>query len=62
MMIKRAAIIGLGTMGRGIAARLARGGLKVRAYDISHAADERARQGERARKLVAVRRSLESQE
>lgn len=43
MMIKRAAIIGLGTMGPGIAARLARGGLEVRAHDISQAALERAR-------------------
>jgi 5-formyl-3-hydroxy-2-methylpyridine 4-carboxylic acid 5-dehydrogenase len=33
-MIKRAALIGLGTMGPGIAARLARGGLEVRAYDV----------------------------
>jgi 5-formyl-3-hydroxy-2-methylpyridine 4-carboxylic acid 5-dehydrogenase len=43
MMIKRAALIGLGTMGPGIAARLARGGLNVTAHDISHAAIERAR-------------------
>ena len=43
MMIKRAALIGLGTMGPGIAARLARGGLEVRAHDISRAAVERAR-------------------
>ena len=43
MMIKRAALIGLGTMGPGIAARLARGGLEVRAHDISQAAVERAR-------------------
>jgi 3-hydroxybutyryl-CoA dehydrogenase/5-formyl-3-hydroxy-2-methylpyridine 4-carboxylate dehydrogenase len=43
MMIKRVALIGLGTMGPGIAARLSRGGLEVAAYDISEAAIERAR-------------------
>jgi 5-formyl-3-hydroxy-2-methylpyridine 4-carboxylate dehydrogenase len=43
MMIKRAALIGLGTMGPGIAARLSRGGLDVAAYDVSDAAVERAR-------------------
>ncbi|NGN41414.1 3-hydroxyacyl-CoA dehydrogenase family protein [Mesorhizobium sp. CGMCC 1.15528] len=42
-MIKRVALIGLGTMGPGIAARLSRGGLEVAAYDISEAAIERAR-------------------
>ncbi|AZO01498.1 3-hydroxyacyl-CoA dehydrogenase family protein [Mesorhizobium sp. M9A.F.Ca.ET.002.03.1.2] len=42
-MIKRAALIGLGTMGPGIAARLSRGGLDVAAYDVSDAAVERAR-------------------
>ncbi len=41
-MIKRVALIGLGTMGPGIAARLARGGLDVTAYDIAPAAIERA--------------------
>jgi len=41
-MIKRVAIIGLGTMGPGMAARLARGGLDVAAADISPAAIERA--------------------
>jgi 3-hydroxybutyryl-CoA dehydrogenase/5-formyl-3-hydroxy-2-methylpyridine 4-carboxylate dehydrogenase len=43
MMIKRVALIGLGTMGPGIAARLSRGGLEVAAYDVSAAAIERAR-------------------
>nr|WP_245458047.1 MULTISPECIES: 5-formyl-3-hydroxy-2-methylpyridine 4-carboxylate 5-dehydrogenase [unclassified Mesorhizobium] len=43
MMIKRAALIGLGTMGPGIAARLSRGGLDVAAYDVSEVAVERAR-------------------
>jgi 3-hydroxybutyryl-CoA dehydrogenase/5-formyl-3-hydroxy-2-methylpyridine 4-carboxylate dehydrogenase len=42
-MIKRIALIGLGTMGPGIAARLSRSGLEVRAHDVSHAAVERAR-------------------
>src|SRR5690606_10279452 len=41
-MINNVALIGLGTMGPGIAARLARGGLHVRAYDIAPAALERA--------------------
>ena len=42
-MIKRAALVGLGTMGPGIAARLARGGIDVAAYDSSAAAIERSR-------------------
>ncbi|WP_217572021.1 5-formyl-3-hydroxy-2-methylpyridine 4-carboxylate 5-dehydrogenase [Mesorhizobium sp. GbtcB19] len=42
-MIQRIAIIGLGTMGPGMAARLARGGLQVVAYDVAPAAIERAR-------------------
>ena len=42
-MIKHIAIIGLGTMGPGMAARLARGGLQVTAYDVAPAAIERAR-------------------
>ncbi len=42
-MIERVALIGLGTMGPGIAARLSRGGLEVAAYDISEAAIESAR-------------------
>lgn len=42
-MIQRVAIIGLGTMGPGMAARLARGGIEVVAYDIAPAAIERAR-------------------
>ena len=42
-MIQRVAIIGLGTMGPGMAARLARGGIKVVAYDIAPEAIERAR-------------------
>lgn len=42
-MIERIAIIGLGTMGPGMAARLARGGLTVAAYDIAPEAIERAR-------------------
>ncbi len=41
-MIQRIAIIGLGTMGPGMAARLARGGLQVAAYDVAPAAIERA--------------------
>lgn len=41
-MIRRVALIGLGTMGPGIAARLSRGGLDVAAYDVSPAAVERA--------------------
>ena len=36
------AVIGLGTMGPGIAARLARGGIGGRVYDTSPAAMERA--------------------
>ena len=43
-MIQRIAIIGLGTMGPGMAARLARGGLQVVAYDVAPAAIERGRQ------------------
>ncbi|MER8423426.1 5-formyl-3-hydroxy-2-methylpyridine 4-carboxylate 5-dehydrogenase [Mesorhizobium sp. M1403] len=42
-MIQRIAIIGLGTMGPGMAARLARGGLQVTAYDVAAASIERAR-------------------
>lgn len=42
-MIRRVAIIGMGTMGPGMAARLARGGLQVSAYDLAPAAIERAR-------------------
>jgi 5-formyl-3-hydroxy-2-methylpyridine 4-carboxylate dehydrogenase len=42
-MIKRVALIGLGTMGPGIAARLSRGGLEVKAYDVSQGAVDRAR-------------------
>jgi 3-hydroxybutyryl-CoA dehydrogenase/5-formyl-3-hydroxy-2-methylpyridine 4-carboxylate dehydrogenase len=42
-MIRRIAILGLGTMGPGMAARLARGGLQVAAYDVAPAAIERAR-------------------
>lgn len=42
-MIPRIAIIGMGTMGPGMAARLARGGLHVTAYDVAPAAIERAR-------------------
>ena len=41
-MIRRAALAGLGTMGPGIAARLARGGIAVAAYDVMPAAIERA--------------------
>lgn len=43
MMIERVALIGLGTMGPGIAARLSRGGLEVNAYDVSQGAVDRAR-------------------
>lgn len=39
----RAAVIGLGTMGPGIVARLARGGLAVTGYDVAPGAIERAR-------------------
>jgi len=42
-VIKRVAIIGLGTMGPGMAARLARGGVEVVAHDIAPNAIERAR-------------------
>jgi 5-formyl-3-hydroxy-2-methylpyridine 4-carboxylic acid 5-dehydrogenase len=42
-VIARAALIGLGTMGPGIAARLARGGIDVAAFDVSEPAVERAR-------------------
>ena len=42
-MIRKVALIGLGTMGPGIAARLSRGGLEVAAYDSAPAAIERAR-------------------
>ncbi len=42
-MIERVTILGLGTMGPGMAARLARGGVQVVAYDVAPAAIERAR-------------------
>lgn len=42
-MIGRIALVGLGTMGPGIAARLARGGIDVVAFDTAAAAVERAR-------------------
>jgi 3-hydroxybutyryl-CoA dehydrogenase/5-formyl-3-hydroxy-2-methylpyridine 4-carboxylate dehydrogenase len=42
-MFRRAALVGLGTMGPGIAARLARGGVEVVAYDVAPQAIERAR-------------------
>lgn len=42
-MIRHVAIIGMGTMGPGMAARLARGGLQVTAYDLAPATIERAR-------------------
>src|SRR5690242_2165113 len=41
----RAAVIGLGTMGPGIAATLARAGMDVSAYDAAPAQRERAPQG-----------------
>ncbi len=41
--MRQAALIGLGTMGPGIAATLSRGGIKVRAHDAQGAAIERAR-------------------
>lgn len=41
-MIKQVALIGLGTMGPGIAARLARGGIGIKAYDIAADAADRA--------------------
>jgi choline dehydrogenase-like flavoprotein len=43
LMIERIAIIGLGTMGPGMAVRLARGGLQVTGYDLAPVAIERAR-------------------
>jgi 3-hydroxybutyryl-CoA dehydrogenase/5-formyl-3-hydroxy-2-methylpyridine 4-carboxylate dehydrogenase len=43
-MIRKAAIVGLGTMGPGMAVRLARGGITVGGYDKSAASVERARQ------------------
>lgn len=42
-MIRRAALIGLGTMGPGIAARLARGGIDVAAYDVNAEAIDRSK-------------------
>jgi len=42
-MIKQVALIGLGTMGPGIAARLARGGIGVKAFDIDRDAADRTR-------------------
>lgn len=42
-MIRRVGLIGLGTMGPGIAARLARGGLTVCAFDTAPEAADRAR-------------------
>ena len=41
--MRKAALIGLGTMGPGIAATLSRGGIEVRIYDSQPAAVERAR-------------------
>ena len=41
--MRTVAIIGLGTMGPGMAARLARGGLSVRVHDTAPAAVERAK-------------------
>lgn len=43
MTVARVALIGLGTMGPGIAARFARGGIAVTAHDVAPAAIERAR-------------------
>ena len=42
-MINKVAIIGMGTMGPGMAARLVRGGIDVAAYDVAPAALERAK-------------------
>lgn len=42
-MIRRAVLVGLGTMGPGIAARLARGGVDVTAHDVDPNAEERMR-------------------
>ena len=42
-MFERVGLIGLGTMGPGIAARLARGGVAVRAYDVAPEAVARAK-------------------
>lgn len=43
MMIRKVALIGLGTMGPGIVARLSRGGIEVAAHDVAPAAVDRAR-------------------
>ena len=43
--VKRAAVIGTGTMGPGMAAVLARAGMEVALYDISAEALERAKAG-----------------
>ena len=40
--VRKVAVIGLGSMGPGMMARLARGGLEVRGFDIAEAARERA--------------------
>lgn len=53
--MRTAAIVGLGTMGPGMAARLARGGLLVTAYDTAPAALDRARA-----MLPAIERVLDS--
>ncbi len=42
-MMKNVAIIGTGTMGPGMAATLARGGMDVACYDTSEAARDRHR-------------------
>ena len=41
----RVSVVGLGTMGPGIAATLARGGMSVSAYDIDPAAVDRGSYG-----------------
>ena len=43
--MRRAAVVGTGTMGPGLGATLARGGLRVALYDSDPTALERARQG-----------------
>src|SRR5947209_3835033 len=45
MDVKRAAVIGTGTMGPGMGAVLARAGIKVALYDVSEEALERAKAG-----------------
>ncbi|MGH6719838.1 MAG: 3-hydroxyacyl-CoA dehydrogenase NAD-binding domain-containing protein, partial [Alphaproteobacteria bacterium] len=52
----KAAVIGLGTMGPGISATLARAGMTVRAYDVS--ADQRAKASDLAKQAGGVLAAL----